>query len=84
MKKFFVRWAITDYYGYTTEEDKFNWYETKEEAEAFIADQKYRNGGYFKVRNFAEGDYARFQKREALRAEMEALKAEFEKMDEEF
>jgi hypothetical protein len=77
MKKYFVRWAIVDYYGYTAEEDKFTWFETIEEVEAFLADQEERNGRYFRARKIAKGDYARFQKLEALRAEVKKLEEEF-------
>jgi hypothetical protein len=76
MKKFYVKWAFVDEYGWPRE-DRFNWFETKEEAVAFFADQKARNGGYVKAEKIAEGDYARFQRMEALRAELEELEEEF-------
>lgn len=76
MKKFFVKWAFVDDWGWPREA-RFNWFETKEEAEAFYADLRKRNGAHVKAEKIAEGDYARFQKMEALRAELEELEEEF-------
>ena len=79
MKKFYVKWGFTDDYGRVfIEEAHFDWFETKEQANAFIEKMQKGNGGYFKLWKIAEGDFAKYLRIDELLAEVEHLKKEFE------
>ena len=79
MKKFYVKWAYTDDYGRAYEKDaRFDWFETKEEADEFVTIKKRDNGSYFKVWKVAEGDFANYLRINELLVELEHLKKEFE------
>jgi len=61
MKKIFVKWGLTDNYGRVCEEDAcFNWFETLEDANAWIENKKDRNGGYFHLWKVDEGNEEEF------------------------
>lgn len=78
MKKIFVKWGLTDSYGRVYEEyAKFDWFETQEQADDFIAKKKRGNGSYFKLWKVAEGDFAKYSRINELLAEVENLKKEF-------
>ena len=78
MMKVYVKWDYTDDYGtpFNGMDGITNWFETMEEAEAFIADMRKSNGGYFKLWKVAEGDYAAYLRIAELRKEL----AELEKL----
>lgn len=79
MKKVYVKWAFTDDYGRVFEENThFDWFETQEQADEFIAKMHKGNGGYFKLWKTAEGDFAKYLRMHELMAEVENLKKEFE------
>lgn len=78
MKKVYVKWGFTDDYGIAYEEDAdYNWFETKEEAEEFVAKMREGNGGYFELWNLAEGDYEEFLRIKELEKELARLKKLF-------
>lgn len=78
MKKVYVKWGFTDDYGIAYEEDaSYNWFETKEEAEEFIAKMRKGNGVYFELWNLAEGDYEEFLRIAELEKELARLKKLF-------
>ena len=76
--KVMVKYNWLDDYGFvrTTE---YVWTDTKEEADAWIADMKKRNGGYIRIVEVREADYTKYL--EML--ELEAKKAEIEQKIEE-
>ena len=77
MMKVYVQWGLTDYYGCAYLEDAIlTWFETREEADEFVADKRRGNGGYFKLWKVAEGDYATYLRTVELRKEL----AELEKL----
>jgi hypothetical protein len=77
MMKVYVKWDFTDDYGRADPDEAiFNWFETREEAEEFVADKRKGNGGYFKLWKVAEGDYAAYLRMAELWAEL----AELEKL----
>ena len=76
MKKIFVKWTYTDDYGYP-KGARFEWFETMEEAEAFKAEMKKKNGGYFYEYKTAEGNYEEFERMNALAKELAELKEKF-------
>ena len=79
MKKFYVIWGFTDDYGRVYENDaKFTWFETQEQADEFIAQQRKGNGGYFKLWKVAKGDFEKFVRIHELMQEIEKLKKDFE------
>ena len=79
MKKIYVKWGFTDDYGRAYKEDAhFDWFETQEQADEFIAQKRKGNGGYFKLRKVAEVDYAKYLRMHELLVEVENLKKEFE------
>lgn len=79
MKKIFVKWGFADDYGRAYKEDaNFDWFETQEQADEFIAKMRKGNGGYFKLWKVAEGDFAKYLRMHELMAEVENLKKEFE------
>ena len=76
--KIYVKWGFTDDYGRISEEDaKFDWFETQEQANEFIAKMQNDNGGYFKWWKVAEGDFAKYQRMQELLIEIENLKKIF-------
>ena len=78
MKRFYVKWGFTDDYGRAYKENAyFDWFETKEQAEEFIAKKRKGNGGYFKLWNLAEGDYDKFLRMAELEKELAELKKIF-------
>ena len=78
MMKIYVKWDFTDDYGWADPNNAiFNWFETKEEAEEFIADKRKGNGGYFKLWKVAEGDYTAYLKIGELRKELNELEKLF-------
>ena len=78
MKKFYVMWGMTDYYGNVAKDEAaFDWFETLEQAEAFVEKKIQGNGGYFKLWKIAEGDYNEFLRIAELKKELNALKAKF-------
>ena len=78
MKKAFVKWSYTDEYGYAEENRaRFEWFETMEEANAFVANKKERNGGYFKLWKVAEGNFEEYEKMVALRETLKELEKNF-------
>ena len=78
MMKVYVKWDFTDDYGWADPNNAiFNWFETKEEAEEFIADKRKGNGGYFKLWKVAEGDYTAYLKIGELRKELNELEKLF-------
>ncbi len=78
MKKIFVKWDFTDDYGRAEEENaSFDWFETKEQADDFIARKRAFCGAYFQLWKVAEGDYAKYQHMLELLDEIEQLKQEF-------
>ena len=79
MKKIYVKWGFTDDYGRAYQEDaRFEWFETPEQADEFIAKKRKGNGGYFKLWKVAEGDYNQYLRMQALMFEVERIKKEFE------
>ena len=79
MKKFYVKWGLTDSYGRVYQEyANFDWFETRVQADEFIAKMKRGNGSYFKVWKVAEGDLDRYLRINKLLLEVERLKKEFE------
>lgn len=76
MKKFFVKWTFTDDYGRPIGE-RYEWFETEAEAEAWKVDMKKKNGGYFYEYKTAEGDFAEFERMNTLIEEVKRLKAQF-------
>lgn len=78
MKEFYVKWGFTDDYGRVYEEDAyFDWFETKEEAEEFVAKMREGNGGYFKLWKLVKGDYTKFLRIIKLEKELTELKKNF-------
>lgn len=78
MMKVYVKWDFTDDYGRLWNEDGVtNWFETTEEAEAFITVMRKGNGGYFKLLKVAEGDYATYLRIAELRKELVELERLF-------
>jgi hypothetical protein len=78
MTKVFVKWGFTDDYGYAHEERaKMEWFDTMEDAEAFITKMKKGNGGYFKLWKVAEGNYEDYEKMNKLYEEYLELKKIF-------
>ena len=78
MKRIFVKWGFTDDYGKAKEENaSVYWFETKEQADDFIAEKKERCGAYFRLWKVAEGDYTKYQHMLKLLDEIEQLKQEF-------
>ena len=77
MMKVYVKWGFTDDYGMAYPDNAIlSWFETREEADEFVADKRKRNGGYFKLWKVAEGDYATYLRTVELRKEL----AELEKL----
>ena len=76
MKKIFVKWAFTDDYG-CPQEENYQWFNNEAEAEAWKTKMKKGNGSYFYVYKTAEGDFAEFERMNALMAEVARLKAQF-------
>jgi hypothetical protein len=78
MTKVFVKWSFTDDYGRACEEDaKLEWFDTEENAEAFVNKMKQGNGGYFKLWKIAMGDYHAYKRMIALYEEYLELKKNF-------
>lgn len=78
MKKVYVKWGFTDDYGRAYKEDaNYNWFETKEEAEEFVAKMREGNGGYFELWKLAVGDFGKFLRIGELEKELAELKKEF-------
>ena len=78
MKRVFVKWGFTDDYGKAKEENaSFDWFETKEQADDFIARKRAFCGAYFQLWKVAEGDYAKYKHMLKLLDEIEQLKQEF-------
>ena len=78
MKRIFVKWGFTDDYGKAIEENaSFDWFETKEQADDFIARKRAFCGAYFKLWKVADGDYAKYKHMLKLLDEIEQLKQEF-------
>ena len=78
MMKIYVKWDFTDDYGWANPNDAiFNWFETKEEAEEFIAGKRKGNGGYFKVWKVAEGNKDNYDRMVAALKVYNELKNEF-------
>lgn len=77
-KRIFVKWGLTDDYGRAKEENAyFNWFETQEQADKFIAKKKELNDAYFYLWKVAEGDFTKYQYLLDLLNEIEQLKQEF-------
>ena len=76
MKKIYVKWAFTDDYGYP-QGARFEWFDTMKEAEEFKAKQREGNGGYFYVYKTTEGDYAEYERMNALAKELAELREKF-------
>ena len=76
MKKVFVKWAFTDDYGYPKGE-RYAWFDTMEEAEAFKIEQRKGNGGYFYVYKTAEGNFEEYARMLKLEEELATLKEKF-------
>lgn len=67
MTKVFVKWGFTDDYGRAYEADaRMEWFDTPEDAEAFVNKMRQGNGGYFKLWKMAKGDYHAYQRMIAL------------------
>ena len=78
MKRIFVKWGFTDDYGKAKEENaSFDWFETKDQADDFIARKRAFCGAYFQLWKVAEGDYAKYKHMLKLLDEIEQLKQEF-------
>ena len=78
MKRIFVKWGFIDDYGKAKEENaSFDWFETKEQADDFIARKRAFCGAYFQLWKVAEGDYAKYKHMLKLLDEIEQLKQEF-------
>jgi hypothetical protein len=78
MIKIFVKWSFTDDYGYADEDRaKVQWFDTIEDAEAFVTKMKRGNGGYFKLWKIAEGNYEEYERMNKLYEEYLALKKVF-------
>jgi hypothetical protein len=78
MKKVFVKWDYNDDYGYAKEANaSFAWFDTMEEANAFVANGKERNGGYFRLWKIAESDFEEYEKMVALRKALKELEKKF-------
>ena len=77
-KRIFVKWGFTDNYGRTKEENaNFDWFETQEQADKFIAKKKELSGAYFHLWKVAKGDFTKYQHMLELLNEIEQLKQEF-------
>ena len=78
MKRIFVKWGFTDDYGKAKEENaSFDWFETEEQADDFIARKRAFCGAYFKLWKVADGDYTKYKHMLKLLDEIEQLKQEF-------
>lgn len=78
MAKVFVKWGYTDDYGYAKEEyANMQWFNTIEEAEAFVTQMKRGNGGYFKLWKISEGNYEDYERMNRLYEEYLKLKKNF-------
>lgn len=76
--KYFVEWGYTDDYGRHDETGTFEWFDTEEEMEAWIA-RKYRgNGGYFHLFRKGAGDRAKYDRMKELYKKIAEMKAEIE------
>lgn len=76
-KKFLVKWCFTDYYGHPDEAWHHNWFDTKEEADAFIAKQQKGNGSWFYLNKVVQENYKDFQRMNELYEEYSILKERF-------
>ena len=77
--KYFVEWTYTDEYGRvfgTTGE--YNWFDTEEEMEAWIARKIKGNGGYFHMFRKGLGKYENWERMLELWAKMKEMKEEVE------
>ena len=78
MQRIFVKWGFTDDYGKAKEENaSVDWFETKEQANDFIARKRAFCGAYFQLWKVAEGDYTKYKHMLKLLDEIEQLKQEF-------
>ena len=78
MKRIFVKWGFNNDYGTANENNaKFDWFETQEQADDFIAKKKELSGAYFRLWKVAEGDFTKYQHMLKLLDEIEQLKQEF-------
>ena len=78
MKEIFIKWGFTDEYGRADEDNaRYEWVETMEQADEFIANKKARNGGYFKLWKVAKGNKAEFDRMVELRKELLKLEKKF-------
>ena len=76
--KVYVKWDYTDDYGRAYEDEAtYKWFDSKNEADAWMAEMRKGNGGYFKVFKVAEGDYNKFLRMEELKKELAELQANF-------
>lgn len=75
MMNYFVNYAWTDYYG-REGVTEIKWFETKKEAEEWVAYQKERNGGYFQLHRIEKGNYDDFLKMMELKKKLEKELAE--------
>lgn len=56
-RRILVKWSYTDNYGRPRGYSR-TWFNTREEAENFVAEKKKKNGGYFYLYEIKEADYA--------------------------
>ena len=76
MKKFYVKWGFTADSGVYFEDANFDWFETREQADEFVAAMQKGHGDYFKLWKVAEGDFAKYLRIYELLFEAENLKRE--------
>lgn len=76
--KYFVEWGYTDDYGRHGEMGTFEWFDTEEEMEAWIARKYSGNGGYFHLFRKGVGDRAKYDRMKELYKKIAEMKAEIE------
>lgn len=81
MLKFYVKWDFTDFEGRAYEDyARFDWFDSEEEAKAFVDKKKKGNGGYFKLWKIGKGDYEVYEKMNFYYAEYAKLKRLLDQM----
>ena len=80
MPKVFVEWTFTDDYGNYEQNGDYTWYwfDTIEQAEAWVKYMKKQNGSYFHLFRVAEGNYDKYLHMQELYTKIEEIKVEIE------
>ena len=76
MKKIYVKWGWTDDYGRITYLH-YDWFETMEEANEWVAMKKKENGNWVRVVKIAEGNFEDYERMVEIEKELEVLKEKF-------